>query len=223
MTRFMPLLLLAVFPLAGQSLEDVFSRIDKAAQSFKALTADMKRVSHTAVINDDSVESGSIKLKRVKAHDTRMLIDFTGVDAKTIALDGSAVQIYYPKINTVQVYELGNNRNLVDQFLLLGFGAGSADLKNAYNTTFAGSEDINGQKTGHIQLVPKSNEVLQKLKKAELWIADSGLPMQQKFVTSATGDYILVTYSNVRVNPSLSDSALKLKLPKGVKTEHPQK
>ena len=60
------------------------------------------------------------------------------------------------------------------------------------------------------------------LKKADLWIGDDGLPVQQRFVTSASGDFMLVTYSNLIKNPSVPDSALKLNLPKGVKTEHPQ-
>ena len=222
-SRFLCLIVLSM-PLAAQSVNDVYARLDKAAPGFKAMSADIKRVVHTAVINDDSTESGTMKLKRQKAHDTRMLIEFTAPDRKAIALADDTVSVYYPKIKTVQVYDVGDKRNLIDQFLLLGFGALSSELKEAYDVSWVGSEPISGQAAGHIALVPKSKDVLQRLKKADLWISDSnGLPLQQKFLTSATGDSMLVTYSNLKLNPSLSDASLKLSYPKGVQITHPQR
>jgi outer membrane lipoprotein-sorting protein len=210
-------------PLAAQSLDEVFARMDKTAQQFRSVAADIKRTVHTAVINDDSVETGTIRVKREKSHDTRMLIDFTTPDAKAVAFDGATVSVYYPKINTVQVYDIGGKRTLVDKFLLLGFGGSSMELKNEYEVSWVGAEKIDGQQTSHIQLLPRSKEVLQRLKKAELWIADgSGLPAQQRFVTSAAGDFMLVGYTNVKFNPPLSDNSLKLNLPKGVQIQHPQ-
>ncbi len=197
--------------------------MDKTAQQFRSVAASLRRTVHTAVINDDSTESGTIKVKREKSRETRMLIDFTRPDAKSVAFDGATVSVYYPKINTVQVYEVGGKRALIDQFLLLGFGATSVELKNAYDLSWAGTEKIDGQQTSHIELLPKSKEVLQRLKKAELWMADvSGLPVRQRFVTSAAGDFTLVDYANVKLNPAISDNSLKLNLPKGVQIQHPQ-
>ncbi len=215
---------LLVAPMLGaQTLDDVFLRLDKAAPGFKSMTADIQRVVHTAVINDDSTESGTMKLRRQKAHETQMLIEFTVPDPKSIALVDATVSVYYPKIKTVQIYDVGDKRNLIDQFLLLGFGATSAELKQAYDITAAGSETIGGQATSHIQLTPKSKEVLTRLKKADLWLSDaSGMPVRQKFLTSASGDYMVVTYSNVKHNPVLTDGALKLNYPKGVQIQHPQ-
>jgi outer membrane lipoprotein-sorting protein len=210
-------------PGLAQSLTDVYLRLDKAAPGFKSMTADIQRVVHTAVINDDSKETGTIKLKRQKPHDTRMLIEFTAPDPKSVALADDIVSVYYPKIKTVQIYNVGDKRSLIDQFLLLGFGATSAELQEAYNIAWAGTENIAGQGTSHIQLVPKSKEVLVRLKQADLWLSDAnGLPVQQKFVTSSTGDYMVVTYANLKHNPPLTDGALKLNYPKGVQVEHPQ-
>src|SRR6266566_8144059 len=67
-------------PLPAQSLTDVFARMDKTAQQFKSIAADIRRTVHTAVINDDTVENGTIKVKREKGRETRMLIEFTGPD-----------------------------------------------------------------------------------------------------------------------------------------------
>ncbi len=152
-----------------------------------------------------------------------MLIDFTSPDAKTVSIDGPNVSVYLPKSRTVDVYDIGSKRNLVDQFLLLGFGATSADLKEHYDVTLIGVEKVGTENTWHLQLVPKSADVLQHLKKAELWIDQtSGLPAQQRFMLSAGGDFQLVMFSNVKFNPPLSEGALKLNYPKGVTVEHPR-
>jgi len=46
--------------------------------------------------------------------------------------------------------------------------------------------------------------------------------VQQKFYEPG-GDYIMSTYTNMKLAPTLPDSALTLHIPKGAKVEHPQK
>ena len=211
--------LLAAIPLTAQTLPDVFEKMDKSAKVFSAMTADIRQTAHTAVVNDDSTQSGTIKLKRVKPTETNFLVDFTTPDPKTVAIAGGEVSIYLPKAKSVQIYDLRAKRAALEQGMLLGFGASSASIKSAYDVAFVGQETVTGQSAGHIRLVPKSAEVLQNLKSAELWINDQGLPVQQKFMTSGTGDYTLIQYSNIRVNPPISDKQLKLTLPKGVQVK----
>lgn len=212
--------LVAAVPLSAQSLEGVFSHLDKSAAGFKTLTADIKQTAHTAVVNDDSAESGTIRLKRVKAGETHILVDFTSPAAKSVSIAAGDVSIYIPKAKTVQIYDLRSKRSILEQGMLLGFGATSAEIKAAYEVTYVGQETIAGQPAGHIRLVPKSKEVLQSLKAADLWISDFlGVPVQQKFLTSGTGDYTLILYTNLKINPSLSDKDLKLNVPKGVQTQ----
>jgi outer membrane lipoprotein-sorting protein len=150
-----------------------------------------------------------------------MLIEFTGADARKISVDGVNVRVYTPKIKTLQ--EVDIRKGLVDQFLLLGFGVSSADLKEHYEVTSLGTVKLDTENTLHLQLIPKSTDVLKNLKKAELWIGDTrGLPVQEKLFTSTSGDYQLITYSNVKLNPPISDGDLKLKYPSGVTVEHPR-
>jgi len=204
------------------TLESALARIDRASAGFKSVTADIRRLTHTDVINDDTIDSGSIKLKRSKPHDMRMLIDLTQPDPKSVAVQAKKAEIYYPRMQTVQEYDLGKYRDWLDQFYLVGFGTTSKELQDAYNLRLLGTDTKAGQKVIGLELVPKSKEILQHLKRFELWISDSkGLPVEQKYYPP--GQYIVVTYTNVNVNPDLPDSALKLQLPKGVKREFPQK
>jgi outer membrane lipoprotein-sorting protein len=161
-------------------------------------------------------------LKRAHARDMRMLVDFTQPDPKTVVFQGRKVEIYYPKIETVQEFDVGKSRALLDEFFLIGFGTSRADLQASYNLRLVGSDTIGGQKTDRLELIPKSKEVLQHLTRLEIWVAGNGYPVQQKFYEPA-GDYMVFTYSDMKINPELAESALKLHLPKNVKHEYPQK
>lgn len=201
---------------AEAPLDAVLTRMDQAAVNFKGLSADIRKVSHTDVVNVDAVDSGTIIVKRVKARDTRIRIDLTNPRRQTVSIGGGKVQVFYPQSNEAQEVDLGKNRGVVDQFMLLGFGSNSADLKNAYSVTLGGVDSINGEKTARVILVPKDPEILARVKQCELWISDKGWTVQQKFHTGG-GDYVLSTYSHINLNPNISEAALKLELPRGVK------
>jgi outer membrane lipoprotein-sorting protein len=208
--------LLAGPALAADVPATVGARMDQSAQSLKTFSADMNQVDHTAIVNDDAKLTGAFRMRKAKPGDTRMLIDYKGADARSISFEGGKLQILYPKINTVQVYQVGDKRALIDQVLLLGFGATVEELKSAYELSWLGQETIAGMASSHLQLIPKSADVLKQIKQVDLWVNEStGLPVQQKFLTSNSGDYKLVTYSNEKQNPSLSEKDLKLNLPKG--------
>jgi outer membrane lipoprotein-sorting protein len=213
----------AVFAAPGAGLETTLARIDKAAAEFRGMSADVRRVYHTAVINDDTVDSGTMNLKRIKARDYRMRVDLTEPDPRSLAFDGRKAELYFPKIKTVQEYDLGKHRGMVDQFLLLGFGSTAKELQAAYVLRLVGPQTVAGQSATLLELVPKSKDMLRHLSKVELWVSEAtGYPVQQRFMLPG-GDYQMVTYTNVKINPPLPDSAIKLQLPRGVKRETPQK
>jgi len=210
-------------PLSAATLEQTLKAMDQSAASFRSMSSRIRRVAHTAVINEDNVDTGMIRLKRGKSGDLRMLVELNEPDQKSVAFQGRKLEIYFPKIQTVQEYDVGKNRDLLEQFLLLGFGSSGRDLAANYTMKALSTETVSGAETTRIELIPKSKQVLEHLKKVELWISDSGgYPLQQKFYLPG-GDYTLVTYSEVHINPNLSDADLKLKLPKGVKREYPQR
>lgn len=215
-------LLWATAAFATDSLDDVLARMDRAAGSFKAFSADLRSVAHTAVINQDDTDSGSILLKDAK-HGMDMLVEFAVPNRKSIALRDHKLEIYYPKQQSIEEYDISRYRALLEQFMLIGFGTSGKELAGAYSMKVLGADTVAGQQTTRLELLPKSAEVLKNLKKLELWISDAHTyPVQQKFYLTA-GDYKLVTYTNVKMNPPLSDSDLKLKVPKDTKRVFPQK
>jgi outer membrane lipoprotein-sorting protein len=223
--RLMAIAVLCCAPVtfAAPSLKDVLDRMDQAAASFRGVTAKIRKAALTAVINDETVEQGVIWLSRPAKKSVRMKIDFTEPDPRSLAFSDRKGEVYYPKINTVQVYDLGRHRALVDQFLLLGFGTPGRELARDYQVKLAGAEQIAGVAADKLELVPKSKEARQHLTKVELWIANpGGYPVQQKFYMPSE-DTTTITYSGVQLNPPLAEADLALKLPPDAKREFPQK
>ena len=207
---------------AATTEKEILSRMDAAASTFKGLRADIVRVKYTSILDDRSEESGTMAILR-SGNDMRARIQITKPSERAVSFQGNEVEIFYPKINTVQIFDVGKNRGLIDQFLLLGFGSSGKDIAKAYSVKVAGQDKIDGVNTTRIVLTPKSPKVRESLKSVEMWIPDGqAYPVRQKFV-EPSDDYMEVTYRNSKVNPGLTSADLKLDLPSGVKREYPQK
>jgi len=220
--------LLAVFALVafarlahGETLPEVMARIDAAAHGFTGMNAQMKKVSHTAVLDDDTTETGRLQMQR-RGKDVRALLDFTAEkDKRIVFFADKTAQIYYPNLQLVQIYDLGAQAKVLDQFILLGFGTSAKELETGYKIEFSGSETIDGKNASRLVLEPKDAATRERLVKAEIWIPeDSGLPVQQKFYQK-NGNFTLVKYSSLQPSPS-SEKLLQFVPPPGTKTEHPR-
>ncbi len=214
-------LLLAPAPVPAATLEQVLATMDKTGPAFRDLSASLNRAVYTPVLKETEESQGLIRIKRAGPRDVRLLVEFKEPNPSAIAFEKNKAEIYYPRMQSVDVYDLGKSRSLVDQFLLLGFGSTGGELKRSYSIRLVGEQQISGETTTQIELVPLAAAVLEQMKKADLWIAAAGYPLQQKIYTSST-EYTF-TYSSVKINTNLPDSALKLQLPKNVKREYPQK
>jgi outer membrane lipoprotein-sorting protein len=214
----------AVAASASDDLKPVLTRMDKAANDFKSMTAQVTYVTHTDVLNDDSTESGTVTMKKVQPGEVQGRVDFTAPDRKTVTIEKRRVQEYFPKINTLQIFDLDKHGEQLDKFFMIGFGTSGTELAASYAMSVLGREKVNGQSTVHLQLMPKAPEARQYVQKLELWIPADGdpYPLREKIV-EPSGDYRLVSYTALTINPPLQPDALQLKLPPGVKTEYPGK
>ena len=201
------------------SLDYVLSMMDRSAEDFKSLTAAIEHIKYTAVVKDTSTESGEIFVRK----DSKMRIDFQSPDPRTILRDGDKLYIYTPKINRVEEYNIGKNRAMADQYLALGFGTRTENLKKNYTVILAGEEDLDGHKAAVIELVPKSDDARKQISKIQMWVDEaSWLPLQQKFFETGSGDYFLSHYTKVMKNLKLGDGKFKADWPKGTKVEKPR-
>ena len=218
--------LYAAFAMAAcaraESLADILARMDRAATEFKSVAAKMTRLSYTAVIDESSEAVGLMRLRRVK-NGTSGIVEFGEPQPRIFHFNGRALNIYYPKANTVEIYDAQKYTRTMDQVLLLGFGTSGAELNKNYQIKTAGVETIGAVRATRIELAPKSAELKNLFTQIELWIPEGeSNPVQEK-VTEPSRNYQLVVYSDLKVNAPLPDSVFELKLPAGVKKLYPQK
>lgn len=202
----------------GQTLDGVFRQMDAQAKDFHSVSAEIERTKVTVVVNDKSTESGNILVRG-----DRMLLELKTPDPRTILRTGDTLFIYTPGLKRVEEYNLGKNRALLDQFLLLGFGTDSHEMQKSYLVTLLREEKIDDRKTVQLELTPKLEAVRSQISKIQIWLDEaSWLPVQQEFFESGSGDYSIVKYSKVVRNPGLPDSQFKPRWPKGTAKIKPQ-
>lgn len=208
---------------APLTLPELLAKLDQNAASFRAMSAKLERIDYTAVLKDSSKESGTILMLKKKPGAVEMRIDLTSPDVKQVGYADKKVQNYLPKINTVQIVDVGKIDSLISQGVLIGFGTTSKDLQKGYSIAIKGEESINGKPTTKVELTPKGDSPLLKVKKIEVWLSTAdGYPLRQKLYQGA-GDYNQATYSELKINPPITDKDVQLNLPKNVKKEYPSK
>jgi outer membrane lipoprotein-sorting protein len=219
MARFICLTFLAALAETGlraETLADILARMDESARNFRTFSANIKRTEYTKVLNDKEDIEGIERVKRTNGQ-TVTLVEFHGPNAQTIRLSAKTADVYYPNAKMVEIWDAGKYARAANQFLLLGFGTSSAELKKDYDVSLGGADTLGSARTTRLDLTPKDAETRKKFAKIELWIPEGDtVPIQVK-VTEASQNYNLAVYSNRKVNEPLADSDLELKVPPDVK------
>jgi outer membrane lipoprotein-sorting protein len=189
-------------------LKEILERMNDRGKHLKTISANLDYTKVTVVVNDKETESGQFFLRKGK--DMEIMIHFTKPDVKEILIKKKTAQIYLPKTNQIQEYDLSQHADLLQQFLLLGFGTDADRLKKDYSIKVTGEEDLEGDTVAVLELTPLNESIAAQLTKIELWVSEeSWLPAQQKFY-EASGDYLLVHYTSVRVDRHLDSSTFHI-------------
>jgi outer membrane lipoprotein-sorting protein len=213
---------------AAVDQETVLRNMDATAAKFQGLKANVEWVKYTAIVGVKSAEQGEVIARRNKNKSVDVMIEFKTQDGKPynyfVTVQGAKAQIYRPQIATVEEYDVSKSKDLMDQVLLLGFGTSGSYLEKNYSVTIKGEETAAGEETVKLELVPKSEELMKKIPRLEMWVSKSKWhPVQEKLYEQNSGDYRLHTYTNIVFNPPLKDSQFRLNLPGNVKKVSPQK
>ncbi len=195
-------------------LEEILSHMNAAAKRLRTISANLEYTKVTVLVDDKSVESGRLLFRKGK--NTDILIDIKKPEPKIIAFRKNRGEIYNPKINQIQEYDLEGRSGLVEQFLLLGFGTETDKLKKDYEIKFLKEEELDGDTTVVLELIPQSEKARAQITGVQLWVSEeSWLPVQQKFLQPG-GDYFVARYTSVRVNRPISSASFNIPAPKDV-------
>ena len=197
-------------PLAANN---VLSHMDDAARHLKTVSAHLTYTTVTVLVNDRATQTGKLFFRKGKRPE--VLVQFSAPNAKVILFKKNHAEVYYPRINQIQEYDLEQRRDLLQQFLLLGFGTETAELQEAYHVRYLGKKEMGGAMTPVLELTPIPKDVAAQLSKVDLWISpQSWLPVQQEFFETS-GDYLIASYSQMQVNAPLASSTFKIRAKRG--------
>jgi outer membrane lipoprotein-sorting protein len=224
----LPLLCSTAGFAADPALDAVFQRMDKASATFKGFTADLEKIDRTggSLLEATDKSVGTIAVRKSGPHNVQALEIFVTQngepDGGEMEFSATRFSVYRPKANTVTHYDFGKKYRGIEEAALALLGGSSKDLLQDYKVAYAGPEAINGQPTTRLALEPKDPQLAQMFPKMDVWISDaSGIAVQQKFREKGDIDYHIQTYSNMQFGP-VSDSQVKMNLPKTVKHEYPK-
>jgi hypothetical protein len=205
---------------ADPALQAVFQSMDKAAATFKGFTADLVKIDHQAIIDDNDKQTGTIAVRKPNPHSIQVLEKFLP-NGEQIELNNTKIQIYHPKTNTVQADDVGKRyHGLVEEVLLIGLGGSSTDLKDEYKVALGGPEIVGGQAATRLVLIPNDPQLSQNFPKVEVWISGAtGIAVQQKLYEKGEADYHVQTYTNMKIGP-VTEAQVKLVVPKDARREH---
>ena len=201
------------YPQNSLTLDEVFSKIDAVSKTFRLVEAAVEQTKVTVIVNDRDVKSGKIYYTK-RGEEPRLKLEFTKPQEEFVLIDKGKLQVYTPKIKQVQEASTAGHQDLVQMFLALGFGQTSQDLKKSFDVALAGDEVVDGQKRTVLDLKPKNSGTFQSVR---IWLDQKEWHAVQIKTTEKSGDYLIVKYSNIKMNGSIPDSRFKLDLPKDVK------
>lgn len=207
----------AVFGASGRQLEpnavggrfkQVLAHMDEAALRLKTVSSRLSYTTVTVLVNDRSTQTGELFFRKGK--NLEVMVRFLKPDLKVILFKHNRAEIYNPKVNQIQEYDLARHADLLQQFLLLGFGAPISGLQSSYRLKYLGEKHLNNQTTEAIELTPVQKAVAAQLTRVDLWVSEqSWLPVQQEFF-EPSGDYLIAAYSEVKVNEHLKRSDFEI-------------
>jgi outer membrane lipoprotein-sorting protein len=186
--------------------------MDTASAHFKSAQADVRYDNYTRVVNDHSLNTGSLYIQRTGSTEQMGAVSYplaaNGQPEKTpaniINFDGVTLRIYTPGTNQVDIFKAGANQARYNSFLTLGFGGSGKDLASAWNIDDHGPETIDGVKTEKLDLVSKDPSVKDTFSHVTIWIDPArGLSLKQIFY-APNGDSRTAIYSNLRLNTRIN-------------------
>lgn len=184
--------------------------MDNAAAQFRSAEADFTWDQYQKVVNETDTQKGKIYFRRSGNGQTQYAADIQSPDQKYLVFSGGRIRLYQPKIDQVNEYDAGKNREQVESFLVLGFGGRGHDLQQQYEVKYEGNEAVNGFQTAKLELTPKAESVKRWFDKIILWIdTQRGVSIKQQ-AFEPSGDYRIANYTNIRLNAKIPDDVFKL-------------
>lgn len=202
-------------PAVKDDAEAWATKVQKAYESVKDLSADFEQVSTFSGGTKGPKQTGTIEVKKPG----KMRWEFATPEKKAMISDGKTMWIYDAAENQVMVNEMMQETTSVTG---LNFLEGLGDLKKSFNYSIvAAPTDATSKDAVFLNLVPKDAEDVQFT--SILLAVDKKTSLANEvFLTDPMGSVTRLTLAKLTKNKSLPDSRFTFEIPKGAEVIKPQ-
>jgi outer membrane lipoprotein-sorting protein len=196
-------------------LQRVFHQMEAAGKNFRGFTAKISERKYTAILKEfGTTETGEFYLARAKDGSTMMRREITSPGKIILTIKGELLTLYRPAVKEAQIVNLGKNKDKAE-FLALGIGQPPSELQKNFSIAYQGVEPVGGEPCSVLFLKPRDVKTAAIFTTIAMWVPQSGIPTQYR-LQEPNGDYLLVTFTDGKLNAKVPDSKFNQNLPSGV-------
>ncbi len=195
-------------------LKRVLNGMDSAARDFRTFKAKFSQKKYTAILKefDDTPEIGEFYYSRAKDGSVLMRHEVLTPGKRITTVKGETGIIYRPSIKEAQIVERKKMQSYLE-YLALGIGQSSSKLQERFRISYVGGESVNKVPCSVLAMIPKDPKV--GLDSITVWLGETNwVPVQYKFLEPSK-DYLLITFSEERMNVKIPSSKFEQELPPG--------
>lgn len=200
----------------GQLLTGILAKMQTAHRSLRSMRTPMVQVRRNPQIGSIETDYGTLIYKPGSKGKSKMRIDYTRPDQKSVSVVGENLVFYQPRINQALKTTLSKaaKGKTSSYSALVGLDSSLESLTRDYNVEYIKDELVNGEQATRLQLIPKASGPFSRI---ELWVSNEfWLPVQYQMF-ERNGDSTLVKFTKMEINPNLADSAFNVSIPSGTK------
>lgn len=200
----------------SQLLTGVLSKMQTAHRNLRSLRTGMAQVRHNPQIGSTETDYGTLIYKPGAKGKSKMRIDYTRPDQKSVSVLGENLVFYQPRINQVLKTTISKaaKGKTSSYSALVGLDGSLESLTRDYNVDYVKDELVNGKQTTRLQLIPKASGTFSRI---DLWVSNEfWLPVQYQMF-ERNGDSTVVKFTGMEINPTIADAAFNVNIPSGTK------
>ena len=203
-------------------LAQVLEQMETVGKSFRSYTARISLKKFTAVLKEfDAPDMGEFCYSRAKNGSALLRLEITSPGKRILTIRDDLFAVYQPEIKQAQVGNLGRNKDKAE-YLALGIGQSPSKLQETFTISYHGFETINGSPCSVLIFKPKDPKAAAIYTSITAWIKKSTGVSTQLKLQEPSNNYLLVSFSDEKLNVKIPDSKFEQKLPKGTEIQRIQ-
>ncbi|CDM64963.1 LolA family protein [Pyrinomonas methylaliphatogenes] len=196
-------------------VNSILNRMEQNRRSLRSLRASISMERYNAQIRDVDRYAGTVIYLPGSGRNARVRVEWNSPQHEILVVSDGKYTLFRPRLNTAYVGNANSTRSKVANVLGFGLNVSRRELESRFHEPeYMGEETLwGGVHTVHLKLVPKGQA---NFKHAEIWVDDSGMPIQVK-VVEKNDDSTTVRLTNLQRNVRLSPDEFRLRLGPEVK------